>query len=76
MKNIRTIDCIIIFLIVCFQLSTGFRRDKFEYELNERIDKLEAKLDSIQYNDTIYIDVDDMSQADWRSYTPGYLTEK
>ena len=34
----------------------------------------EAKLDSIQcnkcYTDTIYVDVDDMMQADWQSYTP------
>ena len=44
------------------------------------IKRIEAKLDSIQCNkchiDTIYIDVDDMSQADWRSYTPRYSTEK
>ena len=34
----------------------------------------EAKLDSIQcnkcYTDTIYVDVDDMMQTDWQSYTP------
>lgn len=42
--------------------------------MNEKLYKLEAKLDSIQcnkcYTDTIYVDVDDMMQADWRSYTP------
>lgn len=42
------------------------------------IEHIEAKLDSIAIRldkidaatDTIYVDVDDMSQADWRSYTP------
>lgn len=56
------------------KLNNFVGRDKLEYELNERIDKLEAKLDSIQcnkyYTDTIYIDIDDMSQCDLQSYTP------
>lgn len=44
------------------------------------IKRIEAKLDSIQCNkcriDTVYIDVDDMSQCDWRLYTPEYSTKK
>lgn len=74
MKNLRWIDVLILCLIVSAQLSNVFYSDKLKYEMNERLDKLEAKLDSIQcnkcYTDTIYVDVDDMMQADWQSYTP------
>lgn len=66
-KEIVVLGLLIIAAII---YNIAALRDVSSIEVD--INRLNAKLDSISVHntDTIYLDVDDMSQIDWRTYTP------
>lgn len=59
-------------------IDSVFKIDELELKINSiftRLNQIESITDTIYINaiDTIYVDVNDMMQADWQSYT---LTNK
>lgn len=74
--NILTVIMVIVVTGLLIYLAHRFIVGSVE--TTPAIKSIEAKLDSISTRlnqidaatDTIYVDVDDMSQADWESYTP------
>ena len=54
-------NVVLLLLVCCFLLCVTSLH---------RINDVNSKLDKLHTTDTIYVDVDDMIQADWKSYTP------